>query len=110
MNKFKLDSMVKGWFVGGFTPSVYDTQDVEVAVKRYKTGDRDDRHHHRKATEITVIIEGVVRMNNEVFHKNDIIIIEPYESADFYVLEQTTTVVVKLPGALNDKYAGGNDD
>ena len=34
--KFNLESMIKGWFVGNFKPSVYTSQDVEVAVKRYE--------------------------------------------------------------------------
>ena len=32
-------------------------QDVEVAVKRYEKGDKEGAHHHRKATEITVVVE-----------------------------------------------------
>jgi hypothetical protein len=35
----KLDRMVKGWFVGNFEPTVIKTNDVEVAVKKYKAGD-----------------------------------------------------------------------
>jgi hypothetical protein len=33
-------------------------------------------------------------------------VIEPGEAADFEVLEDVTTVVVKYPGAQNDKYMG----
>lgn len=35
----KLDDMTRGWFVGNFEPSLYITNDVEVAVKQYKAGD-----------------------------------------------------------------------
>lgn len=108
--KFNLESMIKGWFVGNFKPSVYTSQDVEVAVKRYEKGDKEGTHHHRKATEITVIVEGIVKMNGKIFKKNDIMVIDPFESTDFIVLEKTITVVVKIPGALNDKYEGNFSD
>jgi mannose-6-phosphate isomerase-like protein (cupin superfamily) len=110
MKKFDLENMVKGWFVGNFKPSVYSSKDVEVAVKRYNKGDKEDTHHHRKTTEITVIIEGIVKMNGKIFKKNDILVINPFESTDFIVIEKTITVVVKIPGALNDKYKGNFSD
>lgn len=109
MKKFNLENMVKGWFVGNFNPSVYSSKDVEVAIKRYKKGDRENIHHHRQATEITVIVEGVVEMNKKIYKKNDIVVIDPYESTNFLVLEKAITVVVKIPGASNDKFEGHFD-
>lgn len=41
MEIYKLDDMVRGWFVGGFTPSIYNTTDVEVAVQHFKAGDKE---------------------------------------------------------------------
>jgi len=104
MKKKKLDSMIGGWFIGSFKPTIIDTEDVEVAVKEYKAGDAEDRHLHKIATEITVLIRGRIRMNNSEFTTGDIIIIEPGESSDFNVLEDSITAVVKFPGAKNDKY------
>ena len=106
MQVLKLDDMVKGWFVGNFEPSLIKTNDVEVAVKSYKKGDCEDTHYHKIATEITVIVSGSVKMNNIVYNKGDIIIIEPNESTDFEALEDTVCTVVKYPGASNDKYLG----
>lgn len=106
MKKFSLSEMTKGWFVGDFSPTVLKTQDVEVAVKSYQSGDSEDRHHHKIATEITVIVSGKVRMNQAIYTSGDILMIEPGESTDFEALEDTTTVVVKYPGAQNDKYMG----
>ena len=97
--------MVKGWFVGKFTPTVLSTNDVEVAVKRYKKGDYEASHYHKIATEITVIVSGRVRMNNIEYGPDDIIVMEPNESTDFECLEDhTVNVVVKFPGVNNDKY------
>lgn len=105
MQTARLNDMVKGWFIGNFEPSLHKTNDVEVAVKEYKKGDYEDRHHHRIATEYTVIIRGRVRMNGVEYTTGDIIVMEPHESTDFECLEDDTiNVVVKLPGASNDKY------
>lgn len=104
----KLSDMTKGWFVGDFSPTVLETQAVEVGVKQYSAGQKEERHYHKVATEITLILTGRVRMNNKEFHAGEIITIEPMESTDFEVIEDTTTVVVKLPGETNDKYLGAS--
>jgi len=39
-----------------------------------------------------------------VYEAGDIIVIKPGTSTAFEALEDTVTVVVKLPGANNDKY------
>lgn len=106
MKKYSLSEMTKGWFVGDFSPTVLKTQAVEVGVKQYQGGDYEARHHHKVATEITVIVAGKVRMNGELYQAGDILLIEPGESTDFEVLEDATTVVVKYPGVPNDKYMG----
>lgn len=106
MKKYSLSEMTKGWFVGDFSPTVVKTQAVEVGVKQYREGDYEDRHHHKIATEVTVIVTGKVLMNGELYQAGDILLIEPGESTDFEVLEDATTVVVKYPGAPNDKYMG----
>jgi quercetin dioxygenase-like cupin family protein len=106
MKTARLENMVKGWFVGNFDPTLIRTNDVEVAVKEYSKGDYEDRHYHKISTEITVISSGRVRMNGVEYVKGDIIVIEPNQSTDFEVLEDTITTVVKYPGANNDKYMG----
>lgn len=98
--------MLKGWFVGNFTPSVLSTSDVEVGVKMYRAGDSEERHFHKIATEVTLIQSGRVHMNGQEYVAGDIVVIEPLESTDFKALEDTVTVVVKHPGASNDKYLG----
>lgn len=110
MKTAKLEEMVKGWFVGNFEPTLLKTNDVEVAVKEYKKGDFEDRHYHKIATEITVIISGRVRMNGIEYSQGDIIVIEPNESTDFEALEDSVNTVVKYPGVSNDKYLGESNN
>ena len=105
MKTAKLDDMVKGWFIGNFNPSLLKTNDVEVAVKKYKKGDHEGKHYHKIATEYTCIISGRVKMNGTEYGVGDIVVMEPGEATDFECLEDdTTNVVVKIPGANNDKY------
>lgn len=107
MKSAKLENMTKGWFVGNFEPSLYKTNAVEVGVKHYKAGAREALHYHKIATEITVIVSGRVRMKHHEYVAGDIVVVEPGECTDFEALEDTATVVVKLPGANNDKYLEG---
>ena len=104
MKRGSLENMTNGWFVGNFVPSIINTKDFEVAVKYYKKGDYESKHHHKVSSEITVIVEGEVKMFNKVFKKGDIIHIEPFEKTDFLALKKTTTVVVKIPSSKDDKY------
>lgn len=100
----KLNNMFKGWFVGNFAPSLYKTNNCEVAVKSYVKGEYEKKHYHKIATEITVVVKGRVRMFDQEFLEGDMIVVEPGEATDFEALEDCMNVVVKLPGANNDKY------
>lgn len=104
MKKMSLADMTKGWFVGDFNPTCLRTRAAEVAVKQYEPGDYDAWHFHKVATEVTVIVHGLVEMNGVRHGAGDILVIEPGEGTDFRVIEQTLTVVVKVPGATDDKY------
>ena len=104
MRKADLKEFIKGWFVGNFDPSLIKTNDVEVAIKKYKAGDNESAHYHKVATEITVIVSGEVEMNGIKYQTDDIVVIEPFDTTDFKCLTDVVTVVVKHPGANNDKY------
>lgn len=104
MKEAKLSSMTKGWFVGNFEPTLFRTTDCEVAYKTYEKGDFEDKHFHKIATEITLIVKGKVRMFDKEYSEGDIVIVEPDDATSFEALEDAANVVVKIPGANNDKY------
>lgn len=105
MKLYNLNDFIKGWIIGNFYPSLLNTNDVEVAIKRYIKDDYDESHYHKIATEYTIIVDGEVRMNDKFYKKDDVIIIEPGDITDFEVLsDNCTTVVIKIPGVNNDKY------
>lgn len=104
MKKFNLKDFVRGWFVGNFEPTLLKTDDFEVSVRRFNKGDSEDRHTHKIATEWTIIVEGAVEMNGNLYYKDDIIKIEPNESTDFKCLTDVISVVIKTPCVKGDKY------
>ena len=104
MNKNNLNEFIRGWFVGDFEPSLLKSKEVEVAVKKYVAGQMEDKHIHKIATEITVIISGEVEMNGIRYVADDVITIEPYEKTDFKCITDAITVVVKMPCISGDKY------
>ncbi len=104
MRVAKLGGMVRGWFVGAFEPTLYKTGEVEVAVQRHAAGTLEAAHYHKVATEITVIVSGLAEVNGQRVGPDDAVVLDPGEVASFRAVEDTVTVVVKLPGALDDKY------
>ncbi|MFH7766365.1 cupin domain-containing protein [Acinetobacter sp. BSP-28] len=104
MNHMNYEDMVKGWFVGAFTPTAYSTDACEVAVKHYVAGDKESTHYHKIATEITMVLSGRIRMCDKEWGAGDIIVLSPGEITDFEALTDAINVVVKTPGVLNDKY------
>ena len=104
MKKAQLDDMFKGWFVGDFNPTAFSTDQFEVAVKTYKEGDSDAAHYHKLAHEITLVLNGTVSMLDQTWQSGDIVVIEPGEVSSFTALTDATLVVVKVPGAKDDKY------
>ena len=106
MKIYRLDDMVRGWFVGAFDPTVLRTDDVEVGIKTYPAGAEEAVHFHKVATEITVILDGTAEMNDRVLNTGDIVVLNPNEPSNFRCLTAVTAVVVKHPGASDDKYLG----
>ncbi len=104
MQNDRLENMVKGWFVGKFSPTIHATDACEVAVKYYRAGDKEDLHHHKIATEITLILSGQVCMNGRDWTDGDIIKLEPSEATNFHAITDAITVVVKTPCVPGDKY------
>ena len=100
----KFNDLTRGWFVGNFIPTAYNTENCEVAYKEYKAGDYEPKHLHKIATEITLIVKGKVKMNDQEYNERDIIIMEPREATDFRALTDAANVVVKVPSVKGDKY------
>ncbi len=105
MKRYNLTNFFKGWIFGDFDLSIMRVKDFEIAVKEYVAGDKENRHVHKIADEYTCVIVGKVKMNGEIYSKNDIVMIEKNESTDFEAIEDSITLVIKLPSVIGDKYA-----
>ena len=99
-----IKDFTKGWLVGNFSPCLFNNTDVEIGVKYYKKGDKDENHYHKIATEYTIVISGEVRMLNKIFTSGDIIIIEPNIENQFDCLQDACILVIKTPSVIGDKY------
>ena len=104
MNQHFLRNFKLGWVVGDFSPTLIKNKDIEVAIKKYEKGDCETRHVHKIATEYTIVVSGIVKMNGVTYYDGDIVEILPNESTDFECLEDSTTVVIKTPSVVGDKY------
>ena len=104
MKVHNLNDMKRGWFVGEFLPTAFATNSCEAACKIYNKGDYDEKHMHKVATEISVILKGKASMNGVLYKEGDIIVMEPGEATDFKALTDASVMVVKVPSVKDDKY------
>jgi len=104
MKKFSYDLMKGGWFIGNFEPSAFKTKDFEVAYVKHTKGEAWQKHLHKKATEITFVVRGKIKINDTIYASGDIFVIFPNEIVDPRFLEDSEVVIVKVPSDVNDKY------
>ena len=104
MKKYKLENFTRGWVVGDFEPNIIRTKDFEVMVRYYKKGDKEAKHVHKLADEITIIVSGKFIMNGELLEAGDIIHLSPNDPTDFECLEDGANTVIKTPSVMGDKY------
>jgi mannose-6-phosphate isomerase-like protein (cupin superfamily) len=98
--------MIGGWFIGPFEPRIRESNDFEIAVKSYLAGEYEETHHHKIATEYTLLVQGKALMSGSLISPGNIVTISPGVATDFRAIEDCQTVVVKIPAAKNDKYIG----
>lgn len=105
MDRYCLAEMVGGWFIGNFEPVAMQSEHCEVAVKRYKAGDKEAWHWQESAYEVTAVISGEVRIGSQYLHTDDVIVLAPglSDAASFEALTDATLVAVKSPSRPSDK-------
>lgn len=103
IEKFLLSDFKLGWVVGNFSPALMNSDQVEVGVKYFKSGDIEPSHKQIVATELTVVVSGKIRMADKIFTQGDIVRINPGVYADFEALSDSALVCIKYPSLPNDK-------
>ena len=100
----RIYDFVKGWLVGDFKPALIESKDIEVGLKYYKRGNYESAHVHNIITEYTIIVKGVVEMNDHMYSTGEIVKIDPGNSTDFKCLsDEAITLVIKTPSIPSDK-------
>ena len=99
-----LNNFVRGWVIGNFEPSLCKTNEFEIGIKRYNAGDKEPAHYHKESLEYTIVVEGVIKMNDTIYKKDDIVEVKQWETITFECIEDAITVVIKTPHVPNDKY------
>ena len=94
MKYSRLQEYTRGWIVGDFLPSILRTKEIEVGIKSFKKGEKEEQ---------TVVISGIIKMYNKILSKNEIILLEPGDLSEFECIEDASLVIVKYPSNPNDK-------
>jgi quercetin dioxygenase-like cupin family protein len=100
----KLEEYYRGWFIGNFEPACYKTKSFEVGLLTHKKGEFWAPHIHKIATEINLLVEGEMIMNDKEIQKGDIFIIDPNETATPIFITDCKILVIKTPSLPEDKY------
>jgi hypothetical protein len=104
MKTYNLNDYLRGWFIGNFEPSIFQTSDFEVALMRFQKGEFVEKHIHKIATEYNVLVSGSMTIMGKKLAANDIFVIYPGEIADPVYHEDSVVLVVKVPSVKGDKY------
>lgn len=104
MQIHSLKDFTNWWIIWNFNPTLLSTDLFEVAIKNYNIWDSELSHHHKIATEYTIINNWVFRMNKKSYNSGDIIIMYPWESTDFECIVAWSITVIKVPCVRNDKF------
>lgn len=106
VSRHRIEDLRGGWFVGAFSPTLAHLEAAEVAVQHFVAGQVEPEHHHRVATEITVLVTGRALMCGREIVAGDVLVLPPGTATSFEAVEDCATAVVKLPSVPGDKYPG----
>lgn len=104
MKVLKISDMSKGWFIGNFEPTAFKTELFEASYKFHPSGEKWDKHFHKVATEINLLVSGHMKICDKEINTGDIFIIEPNEIADPIFYEDCYIVCIKTPSVIGDKF------
>ena len=105
MKKLKLsESGARGWFIGDFAGAAVRTKDFEVCWHYNPAGAKDTPHLHKIITEVQLVTQGRMIINEVEFGPGDIYVSEPGEEYRAEYIEDTQVVAIKFPSIPGDKY------
>jgi len=105
MKTNRIENAKNGWMVGLFDGAILKSN-FEVCYRGLTAKTKIQPHHHKLSTELTLIIKGQMIVNGQTLEDGDIFIIEPNETLECEVIEDTQIVVVKDKSYPCDKHGG----
>ncbi len=99
----RITEFVEGWLLGNFEPSLFRTETIEIAIKRFNAGEEHYCHFQGRATELTVVIEGKIELGGVTLERDEYLRLEPREHGTLKVWENSTVLSVKFPSIPGDK-------
>jgi quercetin dioxygenase-like cupin family protein len=99
-----IDAMTRGWIIGDFTPSILKTSQFEIGYLSHKKDEIWPAHVHNQADEYNILINGAMKLNNEILSQGDIFIIKKGMLAKAYFIEDCNIICIKCPSKPSDKY------
>jgi mannose-6-phosphate isomerase-like protein (cupin superfamily) len=98
-----LNRFTRGWLVGDFTPSLFRSQDYEVAIMHHKKNEATTPHRHNFSTEYNIIVQGFVVVNGKKLKAGDIFVYEKKEISNVEFESDTILCVIRTPSLPSDK-------
>jgi dTDP-glucose pyrophosphorylase len=103
-SNIELKNYTRGWLVGNFVPSIEKNTECEIGYLQHTKNTFWDYHYHKKSKEINILVKGKMIINNIIYNKNDIFIINPNVISCPIFLEDCEIICIKIPSSKNDKY------
>lgn len=105
-----IENMKLGYFLGNFSPAIFNSENVEMAIKSYNFGNYEGGYYRKTDTEIFVVLLGKVEFNGKVLSKGGMIRYEPREVKHVFPVEDSQCLVVRFPGTKRDLHYRGEYD
>lgn len=99
-----IDEYIRGWMIGNFEPAIKKEQSFEIGLLQHKKMEKWDFHYHKESTEINILIEGKMIINNIEINSGNIFIINKNIIACPIFLEDCKIICIKIPSVPRDKY------
>lgn len=99
-----INEYIRGWLIGNFEPSVKKEELFEIGLLQHKKMEKWPFHYHKKSTEINILIEGKMIINNIEINSGNIFIFNKNIIACPIFLEDCKIICIKIPSVIGDKY------
>lgn len=98
----KINDFTRGWLVGKFSPSLFES-DVEIGIHFHPKGTESDLHFHRLSSEYNVVLSGQAKVNGKTYVKGDIFTIKPYTVNEVEYVTDCEFLVIRDQSNPSDK-------